>query len=62
MGRDGKAIDIDWGLDHTPAALTDSEIAAAISYTRALARLRMQQAETQSQNERLRISLVADDD
>lgn len=37
VGRNGEAVEINWGQDHTPAVLTDSEIAAAISYTRALA-------------------------
>jgi mono/diheme cytochrome c family protein len=40
VGRDGKPIELSWGSVHAPAALTDEEIAAAISYTRALARAR----------------------
>jgi cytochrome c553 len=40
VGRDGKPIEVSWGLDHTPTVLTDREIAGAISYTRALARHR----------------------
>lgn len=44
VGRDGKPLEMPWGLPlpHTPAVLTDGEIAAAISYTRVLARHRMQ--------------------
>lgn len=42
VDRNGEPLDIDWGLPHTPAALTDGEIATAVSYTRALARHRMQ--------------------
>lgn len=42
MGRDGKPLEMPWGLPHTPAILTDGEIAAALAYTRALARRRMQ--------------------
>lgn len=42
VDRNGDPLDINWGLAHTPAALTDGEIAAAISYSRALARHRMQ--------------------
>jgi mono/diheme cytochrome c family protein len=43
VDRDDKLIEFEWGLeDHTPAVLTDSEIIAAIAYTRALARLREQ--------------------
>ena len=41
VGRDGEPLEVNWGLPHTPPALTDGEIAAAIAYTRALARHRM---------------------
>ena len=40
VGRDGKPIEMPWPVSHTPAALTDAEIAAAIAYTKALAKLR----------------------
>ncbi|HEU4364333.1 MAG TPA: c-type cytochrome, partial [Candidatus Krumholzibacteria bacterium] len=42
MDRDGRPIEMPWPVPHTPAALTDAEIAAVIAYTRALARLRSQ--------------------
>lgn len=42
VDRDGELIEMNWGQDHTPAALTDGEIAEAITYTRALARHRME--------------------
>lgn len=43
LNRDGKPIPLNWGPDHhTPAVLTDREIAASIAYTRRLARLRQQ--------------------
>ena len=38
--RDGTSLDMPWGSGHAPAILTDHEIAAAIAYTRALARRR----------------------
>jgi mono/diheme cytochrome c family protein len=41
VGRDGRPIDMNWGLAHTPGVLTDCELAGAIAYTRALARRRM---------------------
>lgn len=39
---DGEPIQMNWEQDHTPAVLTDGEIAEAISYTKALARQRME--------------------
>lgn len=42
VDRDGKPIDIPWGLTHTPAALTEGELAAVVAYARTLARHRMQ--------------------
>lgn len=42
VGRDGKPLEMPWGPAHTPAVLTDGEIAAAVAYTRALARHRME--------------------
>lgn len=42
VDRGGKPIEMPWPVPHTPAALTDAEIAAVIAYTRALARLRSQ--------------------
>lgn len=41
VDRDGQPIEVSWGQDHIPAALTDAEMAEAISYVRALARDRM---------------------
>lgn len=41
VDRDGKSIEMPWGEGgHAPAALTPGELAAAIAYTRALARQR----------------------
>lgn len=40
LARDGEPIEMNWGSVHVPEALTDDEIAAAIAYTRALARRR----------------------
>lgn len=40
VDRDGKQIDMPWGLAHTPSVLTNGEIAAAIAYTRQLAKNR----------------------
>lgn len=42
VDRNGEPIDVNWGQDHTPAVLTDGEIAEAIAYTMALARHRME--------------------
>lgn len=42
VDRDGRSIEVNWGSAHTPPALTDGEISAAISYTKALARRRGQ--------------------
>ena len=42
VSRDGKPIKMNWGTVHAPAVLTDGEIAAAIGYTKALARQRTQ--------------------
>lgn len=40
LGRDGQPLEMPWPVPHTPAVLTDAEIAAAIAYTRALAGVR----------------------
>jgi len=38
--RDGKPIELPWAGTHTPAVLTDAEIAAAVAYTKVLAKHR----------------------
>ncbi|NBC17276.1 MAG: hypothetical protein GVY18_08170 [Bacteroidetes bacterium] len=40
VDRDGQPIETSWGSAHTPPSLTDGEVRAAISYTKALARRR----------------------
>lgn len=40
IDRQGQEVEIEWGIDHTPSALTDREITAVIAYTRRLAETR----------------------
>lgn len=37
VDREGTLLEINWGLDHSPPALTGDEIGAVIANTRALA-------------------------